>query len=138
MGLVLRLFPLLMMLGFFGIPLYLFWRYLRIKERGIVAREDDLRLTALEKENIELKHRLQLIESIVEDTDFELNRKLAALPEAPPEPDDAAFARAVQVAETEGAERAAFRSEDAPATPRDTAEDSGHDKPSARPSRPKH
>lgn len=66
-----------------GVPIYFVRRYLKLREREVAALEarkpggaDHLRL---EEENRGLRQRVEQLEAIVTASDFELNRKLAAL-----------------------------------------------------------
>jgi hypothetical protein len=72
-----------------GIPVYFVRRHLRLREREVAAleaqRPGGKPALALEEENRALRDRVEKLEAIVTSTDFELDRKLAAL-EAPSDP----------------------------------------------------
>lgn len=73
------LVPILGIFAVFGVPAYLFKRYFDLKERQLKQQNADD--AELRKELAALKGRIQVLESIVVDSDYDLNRKLAALDE---------------------------------------------------------
>jgi hypothetical protein len=73
------LIPILGIVAVFGVPAYLFKRYFDLKERQLRQQSADDAETR--KELAGLKARIQVLESIVVDSDYDLNRKLGALDE---------------------------------------------------------
>jgi len=73
------LIPILGIFAVFGVPAYLFKRYFDLKERQL--RQQNADDAEMRKELAALKSRVQVLESIVVDGDYELNRKLGALDE---------------------------------------------------------
>jgi hypothetical protein len=73
------LIPILGIVAVFGVPAYLFKRYFDLKERQLKQQNADDAETR--KELAGLKARIQVLESIVVDSDYDLNRKLDALDE---------------------------------------------------------
>ncbi len=71
------LVPILAIVAFFGVPAYLFKRYFDLKERQLKQQHTDD--AEMRKELAALKGRIQVLEAIVVDSDFDLNRKLGAL-----------------------------------------------------------
>jgi hypothetical protein len=66
-----------------GVPTYFVRRYLKLRERQVAAlegaRQPGPERLLLEEENRSLRDRIEKLEAIVTSSDFELNRKLAAL-----------------------------------------------------------
>src|SRR4051794_25461826 len=66
-----------------GVPIYFVRRYLKLREREVAAlegaRAGGPQRLQLEEENRSLRDRLEKLETVVTSTDYELNRKLAAL-----------------------------------------------------------
>jgi hypothetical protein len=73
------LVPILGIVAVFGVPAYLFKRYFDLKERQLKQHSADD--AEIRKELAALKGRIQVLESIVVDSDYDLNRKLGALDE---------------------------------------------------------
>ena len=78
------LIPIISVLAFFGVPAYFFKRYFDLKERRLKLDSDTEQLLkkelgSLRDEGDKMRERLQVLESIVVEGDFELNKKLNAL-----------------------------------------------------------
>lgn len=67
-----------------AVPIYFVRRYLKLRERQVAALEAARAAGGpqplLEQENRNLRERVEQLEAIISSTDYELNRKLAALP----------------------------------------------------------
>jgi hypothetical protein len=82
---IVELVPLLLIALTAGVPIYFIRRYLKVREREAAALEGRRAAGAnqplLEEENRKLRERVERLEAIVTSAEYDLNRKLAALPD---------------------------------------------------------
>jgi hypothetical protein len=87
--LLLFVVPAAGLFGVMAVPIYFVRRYLKLRERQVAALEgaqSEGQERLLLEENRSLRERIEKLESIVSSSDYELNRKLAALDDAPAGP----------------------------------------------------
>ncbi|MBL4634930.1 MAG: hypothetical protein JKY56_13745 [Kofleriaceae bacterium] len=78
------LIPIVAILAVFGVPAYMFKRAMDYKERKLElnASEANKQLEASNEERTQLLERLELLEAIVHDGDYELNRQIKLVAKA--------------------------------------------------------
>lgn len=81
------LIPIVAILAVFGVPAYMFKRAMDYKERKLElqaseASEANKQLVASNEERAQLLERLEILEAIVHDGDYELNRQIKLVAKA--------------------------------------------------------
>ncbi len=83
--------PVVGIVAMFGVPTYVLKRYFDLRERRLALDEGSHRalsnqVAALQAAKDELEQRVGVLESIVVEGDFELNRRLSRLKDTPEAP----------------------------------------------------
>ena len=78
------LIPIVAILAVFGLPIYMFKRTMDYKERKLEIETSaaNKQLAASNEERAQLVARLEVLEAIVHDGDFELNRQIKLVAKA--------------------------------------------------------
>mgnify|MGYP003631740600 CR=1 FL=1 len=77
------LIPIVAILAVFGVPAYMFKRVMDLKERKLeLAAATNKQLEAYKEDRKLLVGRLEVLEAIVEDGDFELNQQMKLVAKA--------------------------------------------------------